>query len=501
MPVNLAHLIDQVGRDKGISKEVLIDALESAVLKAAEKRFGANKDIEAHYQEETGEIELFLFKTVVEEVEDPDLEISLEEARELDPESVLGDVLGVKLDSKKFGRIDAQTAKQIIIQKVREAERNVIFEEFSNKVGEIVSGVVQRFERGDIIVDIGRTEALLSKKEQVRREGYRQGDRIRALIIDVSNETKGPQIILTRAQAAFLVKLFQMEVPEIYEGIVEIKAAAREPGERAKIAVVSHNPDVDPVGACVGVKGSRVQAVVQELKGEKIDIIHWSEDPALFVKNTLSPAEISRVIVDEAEHAMEVIVPDDQLSLAIGRKGLNVRLAARITGWKIDIHTESEYGAEKKEELTPDDVFKRELEAMKAGEAQEAADNEAAANEAAAEAAAEEAGAESAAPEEAVSSEEASAETAEGAGTSEESAGEAAAEETEAQAPEQGEDAAASDESASGETASDETDSEDAGRDASDGSASSGDNPEDNKDEKTEEEEAKEPAGATSGSE
>ncbi len=373
MPVNLAHLIDQVGRDKGITREVLIDALESAVLKAAEKRFGANKDIEAHYQEESGEIELFLFKTVVENPEDPDLEISLEEARELDPESVLGDVLGVKLDSKKFGRIDAQTAKQIIIQKVREAERNVIFDEFSNKVGEIVSGVVQRFERGDIIVDIGRTEALLSKKEQVRREGYRQGDRIRGLIIDVSNETKGPQIILSRAQASFLIKLFQMEVPEIYEGIVEIKGAAREPGERAKIAVVSHNPDVDPVGACVGVKGSRVQAVVQELKGEKIDIIHWSEDPAIFVKNTLSPAEISRVIVDDAEHAMEVVVPDDQLSLAIGRKGLNVRLAARISGWKIDIHTESEYGAETTEELSPDDVFQRELAAMKANEDEAAA--------------------------------------------------------------------------------------------------------------------------------
>ncbi len=368
MPVNLAHLIDQVGRDKGITKEVLIDALETAVLKAAEKRFGANKDIEAHYQEESGEIELFLFKTVVETVDDPDLEISLPDARELDPDSALEDVIGVKLDSKKFGRIDAQTAKQIIIQKVREAERNVIYEEYSNKLGEIVSGVVHRFERGDIIVDIGRTEALLSKKEQVRREGYRQGDRIRGLIVDVCNDVKGPQVMLSRAQSSFLIKLFQMEVPEIYEGIVEIKGAAREPGERAKIAVVSHHTDVDPVGACVGVKGSRVQAVVQELKGEKIDIIHWSEDPAVFVKNTLSPAEISRVIVDDDEHAMEVIVPDDQLSLAIGRKGLNVRLAARISGWKIDIHTESDYGDESKAELSPEEVFKREMAAMVAGE-------------------------------------------------------------------------------------------------------------------------------------
>ncbi len=368
MPVNLAHLIDQVGRDKGITKEVLIDALETAVLKAAEKRFGANKEIEAHYQEESGEIELFLFKTVVDVVEDEDLEITLEDALELDSESELEDVIGVKLDSKKFGRIDAQTAKQIIIQKVREAERDVVYKEYGDKLGEIVSGVVHRFERGDIIVDIGRTEALLSKKEQVRREGYRQGDRIRGLIVDVCNDVKGPQVMLSRAQSSFLIKLFQMEVPEIYEGIVEIKAAAREPGERAKIAVDSHSPDVDPVGACVGVKGSRVQAVVQELKGEKIDIIHWSEDPALFVKNTLSPAEISRVIVDDEEHAMEVIVPDDQLSLAIGRKGLNVRLAARISGWKIDIHTESDFGDEPTAELSPEEVFQREMAAMVAGE-------------------------------------------------------------------------------------------------------------------------------------
>lgn len=368
MPVNLAHLIDQVGRDKGITKEVLIDALETAVMKAAEKRFGANKEIEAHYQEESGEIELFLFKTVVEAVEDEDLEITLDDARELDPDSALDDVIGVKLDSSKFGRIDAQTAKQIIIQKVRDAERDVVYNEYSNKLGEIVSGVVHRFERGDIIVDIGRTEALLSKKEQVRREGYRQGDRIRGLIVDVCNDVKGPQVMLSRAQSSFLIKLFQMEVPEIYEGIVEIKAAAREPGERAKIAVDSRSPDVDPVGACVGVKGSRVQAVVQELKGEKIDIIHWSEDPALFVKNTLSPAEISRVIVDDEEHAMEVIVPDDQLSLAIGRKGLNVRLAARISGWKIDIHTESDFGEEPVAQLSPEEVFQREMAAMVAGE-------------------------------------------------------------------------------------------------------------------------------------
>ncbi|MBI5453380.1 MAG: transcription termination/antitermination protein NusA [Deltaproteobacteria bacterium] len=372
MSLNLTHIIDQVGKDKGIDKSILIDALESAMLKAAEKRFGQNKVIEAHYQEEAGEIELFLFKTVVEEAQDPDTEISFESAKELDPEVALGDSLGVKLDQKEFGRIDAQTAKQIIIQKVREAERNIIFSEYSSKKGEIITGIVQRFEKGDIIVDLGRAEAVLPKKEQVRREGYRQGERLRGIVLDVKSEAKGPQVVMSRTHPGFLIKLFQMEVPEVYEGIVEIKGAAREPGDRAKIAVVSHNHDVDPVGACVGVKGSRVQAVVQELKGEKIDIVHWSNDPAIFVKNTLSPAQIARVIMDEAEHAMEVIVPDDQLSLAIGKKGQNVRLAAKLTGWKIDIRTETESkGA--REGLTPDEALRKEVEAAGAREEQERA--------------------------------------------------------------------------------------------------------------------------------
>ncbi|OGP19466.1 MAG: transcription termination/antitermination protein NusA [Deltaproteobacteria bacterium GWA2_55_10] len=366
--LNLANIIDQVGKDKGIDKHILIEALETAVLKAAEKRFGPNKVIEAHYQEEMGEIELFLFKEVVEHAEDPDTQIELEPAKELDPEVAIGDSLGVKLDSKEFGRIDAQTAKQIIIQKVREAERNIVYNEYSSKRGEIVTGIVQRFEKGDIIVDLGRAEALLTKKEQVRREGYRQGERIRGIILEVKVEARGPQIILSRTHPAFLMKLFQMEVPEVYEGIVEIKGAAREPGDRAKIAVLSHNSDVDPVGACVGVKGSRVQAVVQELKGEKIDIVHWSDEPAIFVKNTLSPAQIARVITDEAEHAMEVIVPDDQLSLAIGKKGQNVRLAAKLTGWKIDIRTESDSKGGK-EKLSPDEALRKEMQA--AGEREE----------------------------------------------------------------------------------------------------------------------------------
>lgn len=365
MGLNLTNLIEQVGKDKGIAKDVLIDALETALLKAAEKRFGAGKEIEAHYMEESGEIELFLFKTVVEEVEEEDLQISLTEAVELDPEAVLDDVIGVKLDSNAFGRIDAQTAKQIIIQKVRDAERDIVFREYTDKKGEIITGIVHRFERGDIIIDLGRAEAILPKKEQVRREGYRQGERIRGIVLDVLSESRGPQVVMSRTHPDFLIKLFHMEVPEVYEGIVEIKGAAREPGDRAKIAVLSNNYDVDPVGACVGVKGSRVQAVVQELKGEKIDIIHWSDEAAIYVKNTLSPAVISKVITDIDEHAMEVVVPDDQLSLAIGKKGQNVRLAAKLTGWKIDIRTEAD-GID--ESLSPEEALRKEIEASDARE-------------------------------------------------------------------------------------------------------------------------------------
>ncbi len=369
MQLNLGLIIDQVGRDKGIDKETLIDALEAAMLKAAEKRFGLGKDIEASYDEEAGEIELFFFKTVVTEVTDEDTEISESDAADLDPDAVLGDSLGVKLSNEEFGRIDAQTAKQIIIQKVRDAERDIVFNEYSDKLNEIVTGIVQRFEKGDIIVDLGRAEAVLPKREQVRREGYRQGERVRGLVLDVGKEPRGPQVVLSRTHPNFLVKLFQIEVPEIYEGIVEVKGAAREPGERAKIAVTSHNPDVDPVGACVGVKGSRVQSVVQELKGEKIDIVHWSPDQAIFAKNTLSPAQVSRVVVDEVEHSMEVIVPDDQLSLAIGKKGQNVRLAVKLTGWRIDIITETDStGKTKDVALSPEEALRKEVESADWGE-------------------------------------------------------------------------------------------------------------------------------------
>lgn len=377
MALNLSNVIEQVGKDKGIDKDVLISALEAAMLKAAEKRFGSTKDIEAHFDEEAGEIELFVFKDVLEEadIEDTERQISLKDALELDPEAALGDSIGMKLDAEEFGRIDAQMAKQIIIQKVREAERDIVVTEYSDKQGEIVTGMVQRFERGDIVVDLGRAEGLIYKKEQVRREGYRQGERIRAIILDVKCDNRGAQVVLSRSHPAFLVKLFEAEVPEIYEGIVEIKSIAREPGDRSKIAVYSNNPDVDPVGACVGIKGSRVQSVVQELKGEKIDIVHYAEDPAMFVKNTLSPAQISRVVMDEEEKSLEVIVPEDQLSLAIGRKGQNVRLAAKLVGWKIDILTDDQAVESDTTTLSPEEALQKELAAHKVKEALEKADS------------------------------------------------------------------------------------------------------------------------------
>ncbi|MFQ5899934.1 MAG: transcription termination factor NusA [Thermodesulfobacteriota bacterium] len=342
MFVNLNSVLAQVEKDKGLDQNILIEALESAMLVAAKKRFGSQKDIEARFNEESGEIELFQFKTVVEEVEDNYLEISIEETKELDPEAELGDSIGIKLDTSGFGRIAAQTAKQVIIQKVREAERDQLYSDYKDKVGELVTGLVQRIEKGNIIVNIGRGETLLPKREQVKKEGYRQGDRIKAIIIEVDRSSKRPQIIISRTRPEFLVKLFEIEVPEIFERIVSIKGAAREPGERAKIAVVSQDKDVDAVGACVGMKGMRVQNVVQELRGEKIDIVSWKEEPAEFVCNALSPAQISRVVIDEADKRMEVIVPDDQLSLAIGKKGQNVRLAAKLTSWRIDIHSESD---------------------------------------------------------------------------------------------------------------------------------------------------------------
>src|SRR5712692_10269708 len=340
---DLNRVIEQVSKEKGIDRQIIVEALEQAMLSAAKKTFGHEKNIEAKFNPELGEVELFEIKTVVDEVEDAGNQMTLAEARaKLDPDAELGDELLAKLPAEKFGRIAAQAAKQNIIQRVRDAERDIIYNEFKGRKGELASGIVQRFEKKNIIVNLGRTDAILPEREQIPRERYRQGDRIRAYILDVELSSKGPQIILSRTHPGLLIKLYAQEVPEIYEGIVEVKGAAREPGGRAKIAVISHDTDVDPVGACVGMRGTRVQAVVQELRGERIDIVLWRSDPAEYVCRALAPAKVSKIIMDEDGRAMEVIVPDDQLSLAIGKKGQNVRLAAHLTGWKLDLRSESE---------------------------------------------------------------------------------------------------------------------------------------------------------------
>ena len=342
MYFDLNYVIEQVGKEKGIPKETIIDALEEAILSASKKKYGSHLDLEARYNEELGEIEVFQFKTVVEEVNEPDMEIALENAKEHDPECLYGDSIGIKMDTSTLGRIAAQTAKQIIVQKVRNAESDVIYNEYKGKKGEIVTGVIQRIEKNHYVVNLGKTEAILPAKEVIPGENFRQRDRVKGFVLDVEKSQKGCTILMSRTHPQFLMKLFELEVPEIQEGIIKILSAAREPGERAKISVYSDDSDIDPIGACVGVKGSRVQAVVQELRGEKIDIIPWSRDIAKFVCNTLAPAKVSKVYINEEDHSMEVIVNDDQLSLAIGKRGQNVRLASKLTGWKIDISSESE---------------------------------------------------------------------------------------------------------------------------------------------------------------
>jgi N utilization substance protein A len=339
--LGLKREIAQVAKDKGIDADEIIGALEEAMKQAARRERGLEIEIDARFNPELGEVELFEFREVVEGTTSSETEITMAAALELDPEAEVGDEIGVKMDTSGFGRILAQTAKQVIIQRIREAERDNVFDEYKDRQGEIVNGIVRRFEKGAIIVDLGRTEAVLPLKEQVPRENYRPNDRIRAYVIDVNRAAKGSQVILSRTCMEMLTKLFEQEVPEMYEGIVTIRSSAREPGGRSKIAVVSRDSDVDPVGACVGMKGSRVQAVVQELRGERIDIVPWSPDPARYVCTALSPAQVSKVIIDDAANSMDVIVPDDQLSLAIGRKGQNVRLAVQLTGWKIDIKSES----------------------------------------------------------------------------------------------------------------------------------------------------------------
>ena len=341
MIFDLNHVLEQIHKEKGIPKEALIEAIESAMLTAARKKLGFYGDLEAQYNPDSGEVELFQFKTVAENITDTHLEMSVERAKELDPDASVGDSLGEKIDSRILGRIAAQTAKQVLIQKMRDAEKDIVVTEYHDKLGEVLAGVVRRYEKGDIIIDLNKTEAVIRRREQVESETYKPGDRIQAYFYEIDTKARGPMLLLSRRHPNLVRALFEMEVPEVSEGIVEIKSVARDSGVRTKIAVYSNDSDVDPVGACVGMKGSRVQSVVQELRGEKIDIVLWDEDHARFVCNAIAPAQVSKVIIIDKRHSMEIIVPDDQLSLAIGRKGQNVRLAANLTGWNIDVYSES----------------------------------------------------------------------------------------------------------------------------------------------------------------
>jgi N utilization substance protein A len=340
----LQQTIEQLAKEKGIEPEVIISAIEEAVKTASRKYYKTDEDLHARFNLDTGQVDLFALKEIVAEVENPATQLSLAEARDLyGDEAEVGMEVEFPKSTEVLGRIAAQTAKQVIFQKVREAERENIFGEYNERIGEVVTGTVKRFENGDIILEMGRVETVLPRKEQSRAESYAPGDRVRSVIKAVNRSAKGPQIVLSRTDATLLVKLFEQEVPEIYDGTVIVRGAVREAGDRAKVAVYSRERDVDPVGACVGMKGTRVQSIIRELRGEKIDIVEWSEDPVLFVTNALSPAKVQRVsIVDEHERVMEVIVEDRQLSLAIGKKGQNVRLAAKLTGWRIDIKSEEE---------------------------------------------------------------------------------------------------------------------------------------------------------------
>ena len=347
MKREIMAVIEQVGREKGIDKDRVLAAVESALLTAAKKRYGNNENIQVQIDPDTGEISIVSLKTISENVTDAKTQISLEEAREIDAEAESGDEIGSLLEMQEFGRIAAQAAKQVICQKVREAEWESVEREYSKKEGDLVHGVILGQERRNYLVEIGKTEALLPVHEQIPREVHRRGDRLRALLLEVRRTPKDVQVILSRAHPEFVVKLFQLEVPEVMEKIVEIKGVVREPGDRTKIAVISRDKAVDPVGACVGIKGSRVQAIVRELKGEKIDIIPWTTDPRVFIGEALNPSSIEKVGIDEEKKAALVVVADSQLSLAIGKNGQNVRLAAKLTGWKIDIISASEYETEK----------------------------------------------------------------------------------------------------------------------------------------------------------
>ncbi len=349
--LELVRIAEAVAREKDIDKQVVLRAMEEAIQRAARSRYGPELDIRAHIDPKTGETTLWRVRTVVDEVEDEHKEISLEEARKIKPDAEVGDELKDPLPPIEFGRIAAQSAKQVIVQRVREAERERQYNEFKDRVGEIASGVVKRVEFGNVIVDLNRAEAVIPRRETLPREHFQPGDRVRAYIYDVRREQKGPQIFLSRTRPEFMARLFAQEVPEIYDGTVEIVAVARDPGSRAKIAVRSLDPSIDPVGACVGMRGSRVQAVVNELQGEKIDIIQWTPDVASFVVNALAPAEVAKIVLDEDANRIEVVVPEDQLSLAIGRRGQNVRLASQLAGWDIDIMTEEEEAEKRQKEF------------------------------------------------------------------------------------------------------------------------------------------------------
>ena len=340
--LELLQIADAVAREKSIGRELVLSAMEDAIQKAAKSRYGSENEIRAEIDPRTGEIKLSRLLEVVERVTLDATEIALKDAKKRNPDAEVGDFIAEPLPPLDFGRVAAQNAKQVIVQKVREAERERQFEEYKDRIGEIVSGVVKRAEYGNVMIDLGRAEAIVRRDETLPRENYKLGDRVRAYIYDVRRENRGPQIFLSRTRPEFMAKLFAQEVPEIYDSIVEIKSVARDPGSRAKIAVVSKDSSIDPVGACVGMRGSRVQAVVNELQGEKIDIIQWSPDAATFIVNALAPAEVAKVVLDEDSERIEVVVPDEQLSLAIGRKGQNVRLASQLTGWDIDILTEAE---------------------------------------------------------------------------------------------------------------------------------------------------------------
>jgi transcription termination/antitermination protein NusA len=347
----LLQVADTVARDKGIDRDEVLEAMEQAIQKAGRSKYGQEYDIRAEIDRRNGEIRLLRFREVAEPIENDATQIALGEAQRLNPEAEIGDFITDPLPPIDFGRIAAQSAKQVIVQKVRDAERQRQFLEFKDRVGEIVNGLVKRVEFGNVVVDLGRAEAMARRDELLPRESFRQGERVRAYIYDVRQEPRGPQIFLSRTHPQFMAKLFAQEVPEIYDNIIEIKAVARDPGSRAKIAVISRDSGIDPVGACVGMRGSRVQAVVGELQGEKIDIVPWAVDPATFVVNALAPAEVAKVVMDEEQRRVEVVVPDDQLSLAIGRRGQNVRLASQLTGWDIDILTEAEESERRTEEF------------------------------------------------------------------------------------------------------------------------------------------------------